>query len=174
MEYRSVARVVKTHGKKGEVVAVPANGLPFVLRPGLHVALVPPQLKGDRWHDVTDVQTSDAGQLVRFSGVDDLNAAGKIVGKSILVLRDDLPSDFDLHDVDALLGRSVISGGGEVVGVISEVMQGPANDVWVVDGDGGELLLPVIADVVRTVPGTGPIVVDLPEGMFSCDGGGDE
>lgn len=170
-EYRSIARVVKAHGRQGEVVAVPADGLPFLLRPGMRVALVPPELKGSRWHTVRSVVGGGTGQLVGLTGVDDLSAAKALVGKTFLASRDELPPDFDLHDATTLLGREVRERGGEVLGTISEVMYGPANDVWVIEGPRGEVLLPVVDAVVSEVPETGPIDVVFPE-EFETEGGG--
>ena len=50
-------------------------------------------------------------------------------------------------------------------GVIEEVLSGPANDVWVVRGELGELLLPVVDQVVSSVPDDGPIEVCAPAGL---------
>lgn len=47
-DYRVIARVVKAHGKKGEVVTVPVHGLPSLMHEGLSVCVVPPRLKGPR------------------------------------------------------------------------------------------------------------------------------
>lgn len=44
-QYKNIARVVKPHGRKGEVLAQPLRGLPSVLEPGMRVALTPPALK---------------------------------------------------------------------------------------------------------------------------------
>ena len=70
IEYRAIARVVKTHGRKGEVVTVPVHGLPSLMRKGLEVAVVPPPLKGPRVRSVASADDGDRGQLVRLAGVD--------------------------------------------------------------------------------------------------------
>lgn len=169
--YRSIARVEKTHGRKGEVVVVPAHGLPLLLRQGLEVVLVPPGLKGPRSHVVRRCSDATGGQLVALSGIDTLNAAAACVGRTVLARVADLPEDLALHDVDALMGREVIDGGMGVLGSIVEVMRGPANDVWVVEGPRGEVLVPVVPHVVPSVPAdNGPIVVDLPKGLVEEGG----
>ena len=160
--YRVIARVEKTHGRRGEVVTVPVHGLPLLVREGLEVAVVPPQLKGSRWHTVTEAGEGDrAGQLVALSGVGTIADAEELVGRCLLARRSDLPDDLELRDAARLVGRRVQDEKNALLGTIDEVMVGPANDVWVIaTDDGGEVLLPVIGQVVSEVPEEGAISVD--------------
>ena len=164
--FRAIARVEKTHGRRGEVVTVAVYGLPSLVREGLEVFVVPPALKGPRHHVVTSCSSDDrSGCLVGLSGVGDLRAAEGLVGKTLLAREADLPDDLSLHDAARLVGRMVeVSPTGDT-GTIEEVMRGPANDVWVVRGARGEILLPVIDDVVSAVPESGPIPVRVPAGL---------
>ncbi|WP_455136215.1 ribosome maturation factor RimM [Thermophilibacter sp.] len=163
--FRRIARVQKAHGRTGEVVAVPAHGLPVLVRTGLEVAVVPPPLRGSRWHTVTSCSSDDrVGALVALSGVGDISAAEALVGRFLLARVRDLPDDLALRDADALVGREVACDDGSG-GRISEVLRGPANDVWVVRGPRGELLLPVVDHVVSVVPDEGPIAVRVPAGL---------
>ena len=50
-----------------------------------------------------------------------------------------------------LIGLAVYTEEGEHLGELAEVLETGANDVYVVNGPQGELLLPVIADVIRGV-----------------------
>ena len=163
--YRSIARIQKTHGRTGEVVAVPAHGLPASLCPGLVVTVVPPALKGPRQYEVLSCSGNDLGQLVRLDGVSNLDAASKLVGKTLLACVSDLPAELALHDVEALMGREVVDLTVGSLGCIQEVMRGPANDVWVVKGSHGEVLVPVVESMMREFGPTGAIVMDLPSGL---------
>ena len=165
--------MVKAHGTKGEVVAVPAGGLPPVLSTGLRVAIVPPALKGTRWHTVEDVGDGPAGQLVALSGVRDLGSARELAGKSILVAEADLPDDLELHDPQRLCGREVVDERLGLLGEIAEVMVGPANDVWVVEGELGETLVPVVEEMLAGVDEDGTIYVNIPVGLAPWDDGSD-
>ena len=159
--FKCIARVEKTHGRKGEVVTVPAHGLPSLMRKGMEIAVVPPVFKGSRWHRVLRVEGDDrAGSLVSLSGVGDIAGAQELVGRYILAHVEELPEDLALHDPRALIGREVNHVSGKALGSITEVMCGPANDVWVIEGDLGEVLLPVIDQVVLDVPEQGAITVD--------------
>ncbi|MDO4403401.1 MAG: 16S rRNA processing protein RimM [Atopobiaceae bacterium] len=164
----------KTHGRRGEVVTVPVHGLPPLLREGLRVAVVPPALKGDRWHTVQEVTTGGSGQLVRLTGLDDIAAAQALVGGQLLADVDDLPQGWEAHDVDALLGRAVIDVASGLEGTILAVMTGPANDVWEIRLYKGTIeapetlydyLVPVIDSVILELPACGPIRLSVPQGL---------
>lgn len=144
---------------------VPTHGLPLLLREGLAVVPVPPALKGPRSHTVVSCSDARGGQLVLFDGVTSIGEAAKLVGKTLLARVEDLPRDYALHDVDALVGREVHDTSYGPLGFIAEVMRGPANDVWVVRGKRGEVLVPVVEHMVRRWEQDGPVVVELPPGL---------
>ncbi len=144
---------------------VPTHGLPLLLQAGLEVVPVPPALKGPRSLVVASCDDGRSGQLVSFEGVSTLGAAAELEGKTLLARTDDLPRDYALHDVDALVGREVADETHGLLGSIREVMRGPANDVWVVVGDKGEVLIPAVEPIVRSWDKDAAIVVDLPRGL---------
>jgi len=170
-EYRTIAHVTKTHGRRGEVVAVPAGGLPSLMYEGLTVCAVPPERKGSRWHVVASCGGTDAGQLVRFEDVRDLDGASALVGKALLACVDDLPDDLAFHDPEALIGLAVEDETYGALGTIREVMRGPANDVWSVQGSFGEVLVPVVDELVLGIDDDDVIHVDLPQGLVDAEGG---
>ncbi len=172
LQYRSIARVVKTHGKQGEVVTVPVHGLPPLLHENMTVSVVPPDLKGPRELTVVESDEGKAGQLVAFSGVDSLGAAAKLVGKTLLAHVRDLPENFELMDIDLMVGRRVSDAALGSLGCIEDVLVGPANDVWVVRGAYGEVLVPAVADLVVSTEGEA-IVVDLPAGLVDVEASND-
>ena len=146
-------------------MTVPVHGLPPLLREGLEVAIVPPPLKEDRWHVVR--HASDAGQegqLVELSGARSIGDATELVGKTLLARLDDLPANYALLDVDALLGREVVDEAHGALGVIDEVMKGAAQYVWIINGPYGEVLIPVVDQFVVEVPSEGAIHVRVPAG----------
>lgn len=164
--YRTIARVAKARGRRGEVVTEPVHGLPSLVREGLEVAVLPPEFKGPRWRTVVSASGEGrAGRLVALSGVDDVSSAERLVGRFLLARERDLPEDLALHDPERLVGREVVGKGDGRRARIREVMSGPANDVWVLDVDGGEVLVPVVDEVVSAVPDEGPIPIRVPRGL---------
>lgn len=164
--YVNVARVVRAHGKHGEVVVAPLDGLPFCLTQQMTVWLTPPEARGPRMRTVTSVRGDGRQMIVGFSDIASIADAEGIVGKLVLVKRSDVPEVSREAQVIGAQGREVIDQNGIALGSIVEVMQLPANDVWRIVGERyGEILLPVIDDCVGDIPAQGPIVVRLLPGL---------
>jgi len=65
-----------------------------------------------------------------------------------------------------VIGLDVRDEEGTRLGRVRDILQTGANDVYLVDTDGGELLVPAIKDVVKRIdPAKGEMVVRLLEGM---------
>lgn len=142
----------------------------------MRVVPVPPRLTGPRELVVATCSQHGSGQLVSFEGVNDIGHAAELVGCSVLARAADLPRDFFWHDVRALLGREVQDVRLGLLGCIEEVMRGPANDVWVIRGPYGEVLVPVVDAIIREFGDarsgqvTTPIVVATPRGLVDEGG----
>ncbi len=161
----TVGRIVAPHGVRGEVRVRLETDFPerfeglrqaFVVQAGRVVAI---QITGRRPHR--------GGMLMTFAGVDTLDAAVRLRGAALAVSRSEAvplgPGRYYLFEIVGLRVRTV---DGRALGVVAEVMQGPANDVYVVRGDGGEILIPALRDVVRRVdPAVGEMVVVVPPGL---------
>jgi 16S rRNA processing protein RimM len=60
----------------------------------------------------------------------------------------------------------VFTVGGERYGEVREVLSRPANDIYVVDHAGKEVLVPAIADVVKDIDiAAGRMVIDVIPGL---------
>lgn len=163
--YRNIARVIKTHGRQGEVLVETLRGLPLVVEPGMQVALTPPALKRDRFSLIEEVSVGERSARVKFRDIDALDDAESIVGCYLLAREDELElGEFDVA-FDDLIGREVVDDRYGSLGTISEIMETPANDVWCVDGPFGEVLIPVIEDVVIDLPETGAIKTAVMDGI---------
>lgn len=164
MQWRLVAEIVKSHGRSGEVVATPVAGLPPLLYVGLHVACVPPQLRRNRFHTIVHTSSEGAGQLIGLSDVDNISEAQELVGCSLLAPVYELPKDLP-PSFDELLERQVIDRRYGDLGVITHILEGPANNVWVVQKANKEVLVPAVDTFIKELPTQGPIVVELPSGL---------
>ncbi|MGD0781157.1 MAG: ribosome maturation factor RimM [Dehalococcoidales bacterium] len=77
--------------------------------------------------------------------------------------RGEPPGVFYLHQIE---GLEVFTEQGENLGRVKEILKTGANDVYVVQGSKGEILLPAIPQVIREVRlEEGRMVVRLMEGL---------
>lgn len=151
-QYELVAHVVKTRGLEGEVMAHAADGLPFALYEGLNVYVVPPTLDGPRELVVEQIQESSPDSYrVKFKDIDSIDQAEQLIGRYLLALVSDIQLE-ESADYLEEIGRVVHDERYGELGVIEELICTPANDVWVVQGAYGEVLIPVIEDVVLEIP----------------------
>jgi len=90
--------------------------------------------------------------LLRLESVDSLTAAEPLVGATVSVAAGDLPApapgEFYAYQLE---GLEVTTVAGERLGAVASVFPTGSNDVLVVRDGAREVLIPVIADVIRTV-----------------------
>lgn len=149
--YELVAHVGKTRGLEGKVTATAAGDFPFALYEGLAVHVVPPTLYGPRNLVVESVEELSANTfVVGFAGIDSIDDAEQIAGRSLLADCEalDLDDAFEFEEI----GRTLVDERFGELGAIVEIIETPANDVWVVRGARGEILVPIIEDVVVEIP----------------------
>jgi len=98
---------------------------------------------------------------MELEGIDTIEHAQALRGAVLYVAVDDLPpaSDKEFYYFQ-VVGLPVETTDGRLLGNIEEVFFNGANDVWVVrNGGRGELLIPVIEDVVRRIDVEGGRVI---------------
>jgi 16S rRNA processing protein RimM len=103
---------------------------------------------------------------VRFHGVDDRATAEALRGRELLVPESWLPQlpegQWWPHQIE---GCRVVTVDGLDLGVVSEVIANPANDLWVAVNDAGtETLIPALTDLLLEVDVVGKRIVvrDVP------------
>lgn len=117
---------------------------------GLAVWVVPPPASGAVRRQVLAVREGARGALVRIDGVGDVGAAHELTGRWLMAEEASLPAlPIDLEDEIGFEVRDVRHGR---LGVVVDVIVTGANDVLVVEeGAYGQVLLPVIDEVVLEV-----------------------
>jgi 16S rRNA processing protein RimM len=165
---------MRTHGLKGEVSVAPAAGASLSLLVGVDVWFVPPSAV--RHARVAGVRPGPRGQIVSFEGVADIDAAKGLTGARILARPADLPAEWHTEDAEEdadFVGFVVTDTSHGLLGTVVETIITGANDVWVVHGPFGEVLIPVIDQVVESSDEDArTITVTLLEGLLP-DAGGD-
>jgi 16S rRNA processing protein RimM len=163
--------VVAVHGLAGGIKVKALSGDPSGLLPARTLRLAgKPQGSGPegRRYQVMTARRSGGCAVFSLEGVDSAEAAKELVGARVFVPPGDLPPlEEGEYFVSDLIGCAIEAVGTGRVGAVVEVIQGPAHD-WLAirrDGEGGEVLLPLVSEFVREVDTQGRrIVVTPPEG----------
>lgn len=107
--------------------------------------------------------------ILRLAGFEDVEAAGGLVGAEILAVREELPqrSSGKLYWFQ-MQGMTAIDQQLGVLGTLEDLFTTAAHDIYVVQGEYGEILIPVVELFVVEIDTTRRrIVFDLPEGLVS-------
>jgi 16S rRNA processing protein RimM len=90
--------------------------------------------------------------ILRLKGIEKVEEAEPLMGKKILIEKEALVEleDGEYYWVD-LLGMRVETQGGKRIGEVKEIFPTGANDVYVVEGKRGEILLPATEEVIRSI-----------------------
>lgn len=142
-----IGRVAKTHGLNGEVSVILTDDYPVDLLVGMEVWFVPPprELRSSR---ITGVRRGPKGPLFALADVSGIGEAEALRGCTVLARTEDLPEIEEEFDPVGLVVVDSLRG---TIGTVEDVIVTGANDVWVVHGSFGEVLVPVIDDVIRSL-----------------------
>ena len=159
--YVAVGRVAGAFGVRGEIKIVPLAP-PQAFEPGRSVTLrgAVHRIEASRRHKNT--------VLLKLSGITTPDEIAPLRGEYLQVPETDLaPLPEGEYYRYQLIGLRVVSTEGEELGEITEVLERPANDVFVVQGPRGEALVPAVDEIVRAVDIAGSVVTieDVP-GLF--------
>ena len=106
--------------------------------------------------------------ILKFKGIDNINDVEKYKGKDLLVTRENaVPLEENEYYIADLIDMEVYNEDGSRLGILNDVMQTGANDVYVINGINREYLIPAIPEVVISTDIDGNIMTIRPlEGLF--------
>lgn len=146
-----VGVISSAHGVKGEVKVYPTTDDP-------NRFLDLKQVKLDTGRELRELEIESVKffkqmVILKFKGIDNINDIEKYRGKDLLIERDQAvkleDGEYFIYD---LIDSTVYSDDGRKLGILTEIMTGAANDVYVVKmTDGKELLLPCIKDCILDI-----------------------
>jgi 16S rRNA processing protein RimM len=146
-----VAELGRAHGLRGEIGARLFGLTPEELLAIPQIKLRRPDGSESVVH-VRGARSKPAGIILEIEELTDRTDAEGARGASLIAAREHLPApepgEWYLAD---LVGCEVVTEDGEHVGTLEEVLNLPANDVYVVRGGEKELLLPATDEVIRNV-----------------------
>lgn len=161
-----IGKIVGIHGVRGALKMVSFTENPTPFRNGDPIRLT---LESGREveHRIAWIKPHKKGLLLALETVTDPDQALELVGGQVLIDKSDLPALApDEYYWTDLIGLSVQTVQGEFLGQLTAVLPTGSNDVYVVENQGREVLIPALQQVVREVDLANKVMrVDLPEGL---------
>lgn len=145
-----VGVITSTHGIRGEVKVFPTTDDPERFKKLKNVILetgkeqISLKIQGVRFFKNL--------VIVKFEGIDNINAIEKYKGKALFVPREDaVELGEDEYYIGDLIGMDVYTQTGKF-GILKDVIETGANEVYVIDSiEHGEVLVPAIKQCIRRV-----------------------
>jgi len=153
-------KIINTHGIRGELRLQPWADTPGFLTGFDHLYIDGAPLK------VVTARIHKGYVIAALEGIDDLDSAIKMKNKIISVRRCDIKLEENRYLITDLIGLLAVDSetGGEL-GIISDILTLPANNVYVISGK-REILIPAVSDfIIETNIEAGYIKFRLIEGM---------
>ena len=158
LQFIEAGEIVSTHGVRGEVKVLPWLDCPEML-----CEFDRCRIEGKEYK-IEQCRVQKTCNLVKLNGIDTMEAAQLMRGKTVELYRDDI--DDDVIFAAELIGVEVFCE-GEQIGKIVDVLDYPGNSVYVVKGKHEYMIPAVSAFILNTNMAENTMEVKLIEGMRS-------
>jgi 16S rRNA processing protein RimM len=146
-----VGRVIKPHGIRGKI-KIDYFGEDFSNFPLYREVFIEDRLGKFRAYEILEVISQPPRLILCLNGIEKAEEVQSLVGKEIFVNKEALP---DLPQGEyywrEILGMGVETAEGKRIGKVKEIFRTGAHDVYVLEGEKREILLPATEDVVQNV-----------------------
>ena len=156
LPFIEAGEIVNTHGVRGEIKMLPWLDSPEDMRGFTRCRI------GGKDYAITACRVQNTCDLLKLEGVDTVEAAQALRGKTVTLYREDM--DEDVIFAGDLIGMEVFSQ-AERIGELTQVLDYPGNQVYVVKGE-KEYMLPAVKEFILSTDLDGNrMEVKLLEGM---------
>ena len=168
----AVGRILGAHGLEGEIRVRSTSNVPDRFDEGQTLLLSEDGASADgrTFRIARSRATITKGKeelILLFGGFRNRDQAIRLTGQWLCVPQNEVPAaEQGEYFHYQLLGIQVRTVDGDDLGQLNEILETGSNDVYVVAGPEGEVLVPALSTVVREIDvDAGVMVVDLPEGL---------
>lgn len=161
-QHIAIGRVVAPWGVHGEIKVEALTDFPERFSPKRDVRINKKTMaiEGCRWHR--------GKALLKLAGIDNIEGAEKLRGQFLEIPQSQInPLAENEYYQFQILGLNVWTADNEFLGKIERIISTGSNDVYVVSTEDGEVLIPSIEDVVKSVDlDAGRMTVEAIEGLL--------
>ena len=165
-QFLQVGAITSTHGIRGEVKVFPTTDDPARFKKLKKVILDTGKRQIDM--EIQSVRFFKQFVIVKFKGIDNINDVEQYKGSSLFVSRENAVSlEENEYYIADLIGMEVFTEEGHF-GIVKDVMETGANEVYIIDSDvHGEVLVPAIKQCIENVDvENGKMQIRLLEGLI--------
>lgn len=148
-EFLKIGKIVSVHGIRGEVKVQPwCDSLDdFLHIPNVYLDVTHAPL------DVDYMRVHKNNVLIKFCGIDFRDRAEDLVGRCLYAKKCDIPIEDDHYFIEDLKNSEVFDfETGKKYGVLKDVWNTGANDIYTIVDDGGkEYYVPIIEGTVKEI-----------------------
>ena len=156
LPFIEAGEIVNTHGVRGEIKMLPWLDSPEDMCGFTRCRI------GGKDYAITACRVQNTCDLLKLEGVDTMEAAQALRGKTVTLYREDM--DEDVIFAGDLIGMEVFSQ-AKRIGELTQVLDYPGNQVYVVKGE-REYMLPAVKEfILSTDLEANRMEVKLLEGM---------
>ena len=164
-EFITIGEIIAPWGIKGKLKVKAVTDFPQRFTPSskIYINRQPMTINSTAWHK--------GKAIIKLNTIDSIEAAQRLQGQPIEIHHSQvypLPEGQYYHF--QLIGLEVWTTQGELLGTVTEILTADSNDNYVVRGAKGEILIPAIEDVIKSIDlNKGYIVIEPIEGLLSLN-----
>ena len=159
----TIGRILSPWGKEGQLKVAVETDFPqrFTSSSKVYINQQPATIDSAGWHK--------GNAIIKLNSIDSVEDAEKLQGQLVEIHHSQLqPLPEGQYYHFQLIGLEVRTTQGEVLGKITEILTKPSNDIYIVNGARGEILVPAIDDVVKLIDtDKGYLVIEPIKGLLN-------
>lgn len=163
-QFLEIGKIVNTHGVRGDIKVQPWCDSPEFL-----AEFETLYLKDQSPITITAAKVHKGCVLMHMEGVDTIEQAELMRGTTLYMNRDDVELEEGAFFIQDVIGLPVYDERvGREIGIVKEVLDGPAGDLYVVKDGSKQHMIPGVPQFLREVDlENGKITVCTIEGLLS-------
>ena len=158
----TIGQILAPWGIKGKLKVAVLTDFPERFKPSskIYVNRQPMTIDGISWHK--------GKAIIKLNTIDSVVDAQRLQGQPIEIHHSQLkPLPEGQYYHFQLMGLKVWTTQGKLLGSITEILTTESNDVYIVKGTEGEILIPATQDVVKSIDlNKGRVVIEAIDGLL--------
>jgi len=165
LEFITIGKILSPWGNKGKLkIGVETDFLQrFTPSSRVYVNRQPMTIASTEWHR--------GKAIIKLNAIDSIEDAEKLPGQPLEIHHSQLqPLPEGQYYHFQLIGLEVWTTQGELLGNVSKILTMSSNDTYIVSGAKGEILIPAIEDVIKSIDlKKGCIIIEPMEGLLNLN-----